>query len=492
MFMPAIQPFLSAVINMRGRSSQTEILGICSMSLRQKKFLFTLWLILIGFVVPAQIESQNSQAGKLSKLKNYKLGFDSAIGCTTILVGKDASADGSVILGHNEDMGTTSGRLLFKPRMKHEEREIAVNYVTIPQVEQAYQYWAAGNSTPVADKFYDGGWILCGMNEFGVSMGCNTMATREPRIPRGKGIMRYEIRKLILERSKTARDAVNLVGQLIDGYSQCDSPVAYCIADREEAWLVETTYRHWAAKRIPDDGYHVIANQYTIETEWDAASDDLLDYAAAQGWYDPEAGPLNFKYTYGDPENLDHIENTSREYQGRFMLRGKVGSLTVKDVLSVLSLPPVQTAGTQAYMVWHLRQQMPIEIGCVMWFGMGSANSNAAVPVYVGSSLVPEEYTEASLKEDKASAWWRFKRLQTMIYPQRWDYSDSYLDVREELNRFQELIVSEKIELEKRVLEAWKMGKSDRGKKLLSDFTYAKLNAILDEVRAILNTSSMK
>jgi dipeptidase len=314
------------------------------------------------------------------------------------------------------------------------------------------------------------------------------MATREPRIPKGKGIMRYEIRKLILERSKTAHDAVKLVGRLIDGYSQCDSPVAYCIADREEAWLVETTYRHWVAKRIPDDGCHVIANQYTIETEWDAASDGLVDYAAARGWYDPEEGPLNFKYAYGEPERLDHIDITSREYQGRAMLRDQVGSITVGVVLSVLSLPPVQTVGTQAYMVWHLRQDMPIEIGCLMWYGMCNANTNSAVPVYVGSSLVPEEYTEATLKEDKESAWWQFKRLQTMIYPRRWEYSDNYLDVRKSLNRFQELVMDEKIELEKKALAAWEKGRVDEGKKLLSDFTYQKLKAALDKVREMLNS----
>lgn len=132
-------------------------------------------------------------------------------GCTTILIGKDATADGSVILGHNEDMGSLSGRLMFQPGQKHREKQVKLNYVTIPQVPETYRYWASGNSKPVADKHYDGGWILCGMNEFGVAFGCNSMATREERIPRGKGIMRYSIRQLILERSKSSRDAYSSV-----------------------------------------------------------------------------------------------------------------------------------------------------------------------------------------------------------------------------------------------------------------------------------------
>jgi dipeptidase len=420
----------------------------------------------------------------------YNLDYERPIGCTTILVGKDATADNSVIVGHNEDMGTLSGRLLFQPKKTNQEKDIKVNYSTIPQVPHTYEYWAAGNSKPVAEKHYDGGWILCGMNEFGVSIGCNTMSTREDRIPRGTGIMRYEIRKLILERSKTSRDAVSLVGKLIDMYSQCDSPVAYCISDQNEAWVVETTYRHWVAKRIPDDGYHVIANQYTIETEWDIASDDLVGYAIEKGWYAPEEGSFNFKYIYGDQKNLDREINTSREFQGKFMLNNKVGSITVRDVLSVLSLPPIQTDGTQAYMIWHLRKNIPVEIGCVMWFGMCGANTGAAVPVYMGSSHSPEEYREASMEEDSTSAWWKFKRLQKLIYPRWWEYSDKYLDVRKKLNQFQKNVYKEQLKVEKKVLESWNLGNRDEAKKLLSNFTSEKLATLLDEVRAILTSFS--
>lgn len=404
-------------------------------------------------------------------------------GCTTILVGKNASADGSVIMGHNEDMGNFSGRLLFQPEQTHQEKKIALNYVTIPQVHKTYQYWASGNSKSVAEKHYDGGWILCGMNGFGVSMGCNTMSTREERIPKGKGIMRYAIRQLILERSKTARDAVALVGKLIDTYGQSDSPVAYCIADSNEAWLVETTYRHWVALRIPDDGFYVEANQYTIETHWDLASDNLVEYAIAKGWYNSSSGAFNFKYIYGDPAKLDHPRNTSREYQGNSMLKHKKGSITVKDILSVLSQPPVQTPGTQAFMVWHLRRGMPVDIGCMMWHGMCGANTSVAVPVYVGASKVPVEYTDASYKEDHVSAWWQFERLQKLVYPHIWEYGETFLEVRKKLNRFQDLVFKESVVVEERALKLWKRGDIRGAKVLLTNHTYKMLEKVLKETK---------
>lgn len=408
-------------------------------------------------------------------------------GCTTILVGKKATADNSVIMGHNEDMGDLSGRLLFQPAQTHQEKEINVNYVTIPQVPKTYHYWASGNSIPIAEKHYDGGWILCGMNQWGVSFGCNTMSTREKPIPKGKGILRYSIRQLILERSKTAKDAVKLIGHLVDKYGQSDSPVAYCIADQNEAWLVETTYRHWVARRIPDDGFHVEANEYSIETHWDTASDDLVEYASQQGWYDPEKGPFNFKYAYGNPKHLDQPRNTSRRFQGNYMLKNKVGSITVKNILYILSQPPIQTTATQAFMVWHLRTNMPLEIGCVMWHGMSGANTSIAVPIYIGSSKVPREYTNASYTEDSKSAWWQFERLQKQHYPRWWEYSPAYFDLRKKLTKFQELVFKENSAVEEKAIKLWESGETGKAKECLTMHTYKMLEQALKQAADTLS-----
>jgi dipeptidase len=442
---------------------------------------------LINFICFLLIQFLYSPALQSANLPDNESIPDETLGCTTILVGKNASADGSVIMGHNEDMGDLSGRLIFQLAQTNQEKEIKVNYVTIPQVSKTYHYWVSGNSTPVAERHYDGGWILCGMNQWGVSFGCNTMSTREIPIPKGKGILRYSIRQLILERSKTAKDAVKLIGHLVDKYGQSDSPVAYCIADQNEAWLVETTYRHWVARRIPDDGFHVETNEYSIETHWDIASDDLVGYASHQGWYDPEKGPFNFKYAYGNPKHLDHPRNTSRRFQGNYMLKNIVGSITVKNILYILSQPPIQTTATQAFMMWHLRSNIPREIGCVMWHGMSGANTSIAVPIYVGSSKVPREYTNASYTEDSESAWWQFERLQKQLYPRWWEYSPTYFDVRKQLTKFQELVFKENAAVEETAIKLWKQGKTRKAKELLSTHTYKMLEQALKQAADTLS-----
>jgi len=314
------------------------------------------------------------------------------------------------------------------------------------------------------------------------------MATREEKIPRGKGISRYSIRQLILERSKTAREAVELVGKLIDNHGQSDSPVAYCIADREEAWLVETTFRHWAARRIKDDEVHVEANEYTIETEYDMAGEGLVSYATEQGWYKEEDGPFNFKYVYGAPGELDRPRNISRRFQGTYMLKNKFGLMGVKTILSVLAQPPVQTTETQAFMVWHLRGKMPVEVGCVMWHGMSGANTSIAVPVYAGSTKVPEEYVSAPYRYDSVSAWWQFERLQRLFYPRLWEYAEEYPDVKKRLRGFQESVFKECVEIEESVLKQRDVENPVSVEDILSNFTYKVLK---DALKEAINTASL-
>ena len=408
--------------------------------------------------------------------------------CTTVLVGKAATADGSVMMAHNEDMGDHSGRLLYVPGKAQADKEIALNYVTIPQVDETLGYWATGNSDEVAVKHFDGGWILCGMNEHGVSFGCNFVYTREEPIPRGEGILRYSIRRLIIERARSAREAVDLIAEMIEAHGQSENPTAYCIADSKEAWLVETTFRRWVALRIPDDGFRVIGNEYTIESDWDLASDDLVDFAIEQGWHDPEMFSFSFKEAYGDPQKINLPRNVSREWQGHEMLKRKIGAITVEDLLGVLSQPPIQRTVTQSYMVWHLRPDMPTEVGCVMWFGFCGANTGIAAPLYCGSSRVPKEYTFAPLTEDLRSGWWRFDALQRILYPERWVTSRFFCGVRSRFDRAQENLFKETPNVEGEVLTLLEKGEDEEARKLLSDHTYVALDLALQETTRALSS----
>jgi len=106
-------------------------------------------------------------------------------GCFIILIGKDRTADRNVLVAHNEDGADKSTRLVYIPRKHHSEKEVHLNYVTIPQVPETLAYWAMGNSKAIAMKpEYDNEWILNGMNEAGVCVTAAVAFTKETPPPR--------------------------------------------------------------------------------------------------------------------------------------------------------------------------------------------------------------------------------------------------------------------------------------------------------------------
>lgn len=437
--------------------------------------------------------------------------WDPMNSCTGVLVGKDASADGSVLLSHNEDMGSgESGKLWFQPRKTHAPGEtLYTSYVTIPQVPITYAYWGHGNSDQIALEDYDGsildgmcdGSILDGMNEFGVSVGCNAQKSREELIPKGEGILRYGVRQIIMERARSAREAVELIGWLVDTYGSSGMVGAYLLGDPYEAWLVETTPRHWVARRIPDDGFHALANQYTIETEWDLASDDLIDYAVARGWYDPASKKLfNFKYVYGD--GLDAASNVVRELHSRAMLAPKVGSITKEDLMEVTRTHyeetsdyyypphdrsvrrPICTHNCQAALVWQLRRDVPLEFGgAVMWYAPSTACTSAFVPIYISSTRIPEKYLIAGKEYDPVSAWWAFDMLQRLVDKR---YAALHPEVRKRLDEFEQKEFAETVQLEQEALILYERGETQKARDLLAEYTYTRLNDAVREARMLL------
>jgi len=214
--------------------------------------------------------------------------------CSTILVGKNASATGHVLLAHNEDDPKCFVQSHLVPRMKHESGETITfkdGTAVIPQVEETWAfYWSefrALQGEPFADAF---------VNEWGVcvvSNGCvgSKMSDDEPLT----GGIGYGLRRLIAERARTAREGVEVAAALLDQFGYYSSR-SYSISDKDEAWVLQVTTGHnYVAQRVGDDEVFYIPNWYNIrkvdfsDTEhknfyWSA---DLVGYPLRHGFYTP-------------------------------------------------------------------------------------------------------------------------------------------------------------------------------------------------------------
>ena len=238
-------------------------------------------------------------------------------GCTVIAVGKKASADGSVILSHT-DAGPDS-RIYVVPAARHEPGAKAPVYWgiqdsarplrddgevlgTIPQARETYAYIHSAYPH---------------MNEYQLAIAESTINQRsELAVTRetGKQIMTVEQAEIFaLQRCKKARDAVKLIGSLMETYgflpSSGDGGEDLVVGDPDEAWVLEIfgvgpgwtpdsgkPGAIWAAQRIGDDQALVIPNWSIIkeiragDRENFMVSANYMQEALARGWYDPAAG----------------------------------------------------------------------------------------------------------------------------------------------------------------------------------------------------------
>lgn len=223
--------------------------------MRIKKF-FLLAIAATGVAAMAQVDESTPEG--MSRLS-----------CTSIMVGKAASTDGSVMTSHTCDswyrtwMTMTPARdyerdtvtAIYEGRMHTQAASDSTKLYrrgVIPQVRHTYRY---------LDTAYP-----C-LNEKQVAMGETTFSGRDT-LQNKKGLFYIEeLQRIALERCTTAREAIALMGSLAEKYGYCDSGECLTVADPNEVWIFEILGAGpkkigavWAAQRIPDDEIAVSAN----------------------------------------------------------------------------------------------------------------------------------------------------------------------------------------------------------------------------------------
>jgi dipeptidase len=235
--------------------------------------------------------------------------------CFTILVGKNASADGSVLVAHNEDDLNDHNFMDLHnvPRIRHaagEQHRFLDNADSLDEVAETYAYFWITGSKYAEDQY---------LNEWGVAITSNSS---QSKVQNGNGRIGHNLRRIVAERARTAREAVKIAGMLVEKYGYASSGRIYSIADPNEAWAFEAANgKHWIARRVPDDEVAIIPNYYIID-EFHAAdtmnflsSADIVTYAEANGWYDSlKNASFNFRKVYGHSNRLDGTWNIARKW----------------------------------------------------------------------------------------------------------------------------------------------------------------------------------
>ncbi|HDN58692.1 MAG: peptidase C69 [Candidatus Neomarinimicrobiota bacterium] len=261
-------------------------------------------------------------------------------GCTSIMVGKLASADGSVITSHTCDSHRTRSWLNIVPPMKHKKGEMLtlvkrVNCDTLAM--PAYAHVPVGKIPQVE---YTYGFINTAypcMNDHQLAIGESTFGGRKSLKSDNGLIDCQQLVRLMLERCTTAREAIKLAGKLLKKYGWIDYGEALTIADTREVWVLEIVGPGkgnkgaiWAAQRVPDDHVSVVANASRIRQidlsnpDYFMASDNVFQVAQDSGWWNPENGPFEFCYAY-DPGGRVSLAARRREWRVLDLLAPSLG-----------------------------------------------------------------------------------------------------------------------------------------------------------------------
>ena len=220
--------------------------------------------------------------------------------CTNFLVGKKASADGSVFITYSCDSYGMNGFLYHFPAAVHPEGTMRDLY---DWEEQRYL-----GSIPEARQTYN---VIGNINEHQVAIAETTFGGREELVDT-TGMMDYgSLMHIALQRSKTAREAISIITTLCNEYGYCSTGESFSIADPDEAWILEVigkgSYEKgivWVAMRIPDDCISAHANQSRIhkfnmkDKENVMYSKDVVSFARKRGYFSGKDEDFNFAAAY--------------------------------------------------------------------------------------------------------------------------------------------------------------------------------------------------
>jgi len=370
--------------------------------------------------------------------------------CFLLMVGKEASANGQVLLAHNNDLSGTEASMLIK----------VPSYETIdilPDSSFSFveQYEMLVLQTNIG--FFEGDAVA--INEHGVAIAGGLALKRDRNsnaeftdslIPSGLG---GGVRYFALQHSKTARECVEIIGKLYNHYG-VSYPSGVGIADTNEIWYLEAGGGHsWAAVRIPNDCYFVGANSYRIG---EIVFTDTLNYKYSpnlpslhNSLNEANAKRLHFADLFGNgvkEKAGNNLYNTRRLWRTINILNPEMNVSSEEEVFPIFIKPeekidlkqcfsilrdyyqetpfdiykPENTKNPErSIAVWDcvhtnvisLSPGMHTDYGTVLWTGFSTPFTAIYTPVYFGCKNMPISYDIAPSGFYANSAFWIYKRL---------------------------------------------------------------------------------
>ena len=444
-----------------------------------------------------------------------------------LYVGRNLTSDGSVYIGGTGD--EVSGHYLrIVPHQTHPDDATITVGVTeeasmsggtdkpgklteIPQVEETYKYismtytnWA-GFPPPLTNG---------GLNEQGVAARDIWSPSRSELIEMTEapqtGPQYSDLARIVMQRADSAREAVEIVGEMIDkhGFSTYGGN-SHMFADEKEGWVLINfagSQGLWVAERLgPNEvrmsypGYIGDIPQDYQETPNYMGSDNLISFAVEQGWYDPESGePFNVHEVYGDqdaPMRRPTVKQIERK------LEKLTPEMTFRQFMNVVR-DPAMSQDTNGYgQAARLNSGTPHKELQTLWVSPTGSVTAPFIPWRIGVTDVPPEFRKhrylakdsastfvtekASLQEATQFAGRLYKRL--MYYT--CNRPDKFLpEVNEALTAFEKGMLEESDGVEQTALTLYKNGKTELARNYLTSYSHTQAAEAMELGEALVGS----
>ena len=439
--------------------------------------------------------------------------------CTTIIIGQEQTADGSMIVARSEDWDAMEAKNyeIFEGTDNGPREFVAKDSpfrCELPEKALGYSALSPYN--------LHGHWGSAGFNTAGVGMSAtesifsnDEVLKHDPLVE--NGVAENSVFNITLPYVHTAREGVERLGMLIEKYGIAEG-FGIGFVDSKEIWYLETACGHrWLAYRMPKDQYFVTGNQSRFRTydpndkENYLASADLIEFAEKHGLYNPAQGAFDFHEAYARDIKLDTTYNYPRVWGLQQFFSPEIKNDVTKNTFPVfakaahkVTLTELRTAfrfhydntehdpylnsnpkepyrpvsifrTTQTHLL-QVRPELPQAIGCVNYVAMGMADLGVFLPLYQGITSYPEAYTKGNGESSDDSAYWKFRKIMVLGMT---NYNKYAPVIKEAYAKFEAETDQRQREMEEEYLRIYKT-QPLHAQDLLQAFSDKILNSALD------------
>ena len=439
--------------------------------------------------------------------------------CTTIIIGQEQTADGSMIVARSEDWDAMEAKNyeIFEDTDNGPREFVAKDSpfrCELPEKALGYSALSPYN--------LHGHWGSAGFNTAGVGMSAtesifssDEILKHDPLVE--NGVAENSVFNITLPYVHTAREGVERLGMLIEKYGIAEG-FGIGFVDSKEIWYLETACGHrWLACRMPKDQYFVTGNQSRFRTydpndkENYLASADLIEFAEKHGLYNPAQGTFDFHEAYARDIKLDTTYNYPRVWGLQQFFSPEIKNDVTKNTFPVfakaahkVTLTELRTAfrfhydntehdpylnsnpkepyrpvsifrTTQTHLL-QVRPELPQAIGCVNYVAMGMADLGVFLPLYQGITSYPEAYTKGNGESSDDSAYWKFRKIMVLGMT---NYNKYAPIIKEAYAKFEAETDQRQREMEEEYLRIYKT-QPLHAQDLLQAFSDKILNSALD------------